>query len=151
MADRIVSKRQQDIFMSEIYCRVHSSSFEGKTSGIGNCWTGKTTREEEVEYTQAHTEGPTQAGRGEIDCRMDCSTKDVNGLFHKRCKWIDPQNQKMDRSTKIKNGSSHKNKEKKSFHRETNGKVRWWIMRTEKFVAKRKYTDSESFYFLNKA
>jgi hypothetical protein len=31
---------------------------------------------------------------------MDHSTKDENGLFHKRCKWIDPQNQKMDRSTK---------------------------------------------------
>jgi hypothetical protein len=46
----------------------------------------KTVREEEVEYTRAQPEGPNQAVRGEVDCRMDHSTKDENGLFHKRCK-----------------------------------------------------------------
>jgi hypothetical protein len=64
---------------------------------------------------------------------MDCSKKDVNGSIHKTKKWIVPQKQKMDRSAKPKNGSFHKNKKwivpqkqkrKKSFDRETNGKVR---------------------------
>jgi hypothetical protein len=46
---------------------------------------------------------------------MDCSTKDENGLFHKRCKYIDPQNQKMDLFTKTK--------QKRLFDRDISGKI----------------------------
>jgi hypothetical protein len=82
-------------------------------------------------YTQAQPEGPNQDDRGEVDCRMDHSTKEENELFHKICKWVVPQKQKtdrstntkMDHSTKTKMDHSTKTNRKRSFHRDRNGKV----------------------------